>query len=179
MIMNDCDRILQQLNDYLDGAADVDVDGLRHQARADRDCLSLFDALLEVHALFAAAPMARTEHDFAVSVTAALVRRERRQKLALAGVIVLGALTMLLPLLTLVWMGVAFLLQPGIFSRLITGVLAFISDAAAIAMAMLTAVGQLPPAARLALFTALSLSFLLLALASANRAHPELIRASN
>ena len=179
MIMNDCDRILQQLNDYLDGAADVDVDGLRHQARADRDCLSVFDALLEVHALFAAAPMARTEHDFAASVTAALARRERRQKLALVGVISLGALTMLLPLLTLVWMGVAFALQPDIFSQLITSILSFVSEATAIVMATLTAMGQLPPVARLSLFTALSLSFLLLALASANRTHPELIRASN
>jgi len=176
--MNDCDRIIQKLNAYLDGALDVDLGTLRRQAQHDDNCLSVFEAMLNMHALFNAAPMALSERHFAASVTAELARRERRQKWALIAVIALGALTVLLPLLPLVWAGIAFLLQPELLSQIITTTLTFLSDATAIVIALLTAANQLPLIARIGLSTAFALGFLLVALAAANRTHPELIQTS-
>ena len=173
--MNDCDRILQQLNAYLDGANDVDVRALHQQAATDSDCLAVFETLLQIHELFTDAPMVSSNLDFATSVTKELTRLARRQRLALAGVVLLGILTFLLPLLSLVWIGAAILLEPSWLSQLITTTLTFISDIAAMFMAIFTAMNQLPPVARLSLFTILAISLLILALASANRAHPELV----
>ena len=177
--MIDCDSILEQLNDHFDGVARVDVDALRRQAAADRDCLSMFDALMDVHALFAAAPMALSHRDFATSVIHELARRKRKQPWTAMGLLLLGALILLLPLLTLAWAGAAFLLRPGLVSQLISNALSLVGHVIAYVVALLSAFQHLPPIVILTLTALFSLSFLLLALASADRVHPEFVRASS
>ncbi len=177
--MIDCDSILEQLNDHFDGVARVDVDALRQRAAADRDCLAMFDALMDVHALFTTAPMAHSSRDFATSVIHELARRKRRQRWAAMGVILLGAITLLLPLLTLAWAGAAFLLQPGLVSQLISNALSLAGRVVAFVVALLSAFQHLPPGVILTLTALFSLSALLLALASAYRVHPEFVRASS
>jgi len=177
--MTDCNHILQQLNDHFDGVARLNLEALRRQAAADPDCLTMFDALVQVHALFESAPMVVSSRDFAASVTSELAWRRRKQRWALAGVVALGALTLLLPILTLIWAGAVVLFQPSLVSQLISNALGLLSDIATYAVALLTALQHLPAGLTLGLMTILSLSLLLLALASANRFHPELLTPSH
>ncbi len=173
--MKDCDRLLQQLSNYLDGHSDgIDLIALRRQAEADVDCLALFESMLEAHALFSAAPMVNSSRDVSQSVTTVLRRQQRRERLALLLVLSLGALTAFIPIALLIWAGMAFWIDPNIMSPMIHSVVAFLSQTTTLIIALLSAIQHLPPWAIMSLFTLFSLSFLLMALALANQRQPEL-----
>ncbi len=175
--MQDCDRLLQQLSEYLDGRSDAtDLAMLRRQAEASgKDCLAMFEAMLDAHALFSIAPMATSPRDFSQTVTAALHRQHRREMVAMASVLFLGVLTAFIPLALLLWAGVAFWLDPGILSPLIHGAVSLLSMTTTWIIAFVTAIQHLPTWAIMSLFTLFSLSFLLMALALANQRQPDLV----
>ncbi len=174
MIMTNCDTLLQQLNDYLDGIAPAtDVEALRQQARSDRHCLQAFEAMLQVHALFSAAPMATTARDFSVSVTRELLWRQRRDKAILAGILTAGILILLAPLLLIGWAGVATLLQPELLHGAISWMVSAVNQVAVYWTATMILLQHMPSWLILGASTFVSLSFLLLALMLVMQKAPE------
>jgi hypothetical protein len=172
--MYDCDSILNQLSDYLDGQApDTDVNALRQQARSDRNCLSAFEAMLHVHALFSAAPVAASTRDFSVSVTRELMWRQRRDMALLGGILLMGVLTLIAPLLILIWVGVATMVQPGLWQSVVSWAVNGIGQLASYGVALMNLLQHTPDWAIISFSTFVSLSFLLLALAAVMQKAPE------
>ena len=172
--MFDCDVILQQLNDYLDDTAPgADLDALRQQARYDRHCLQAFEAMLQVHALFSAAPMATTARDFSVSVARELLWRQRRDKAVLAGILAVAILTLMTPLLIIGWTGAVALLQPDLLQGALSWTIDAINQLALYGAATLTLIQHLPDWFIVSISTFVSLSFLLLALVLVMQKAPE------
>jgi len=172
--MHDCDAILQRFSDYLDGQLpETALTRLRHEAAALPDCLATLDAMLSVHQALKSAPMAESARDFSLSVTQELAWRQRRDKLFLGGVLFLVALTMLAPLLLVLWAGLAAVLEPGLIQTAISSAISFISAAATYGAAIIAVLQHMPQWAMIAFSTFFSLSFLLLALALAMKKAPE------
>ncbi len=177
--MIDCDVILQRLSQYLDGeSCDDKLNALRQEAAPRPDCLAMLDAMLWVHRSLAIAPMAETRRDFSVTVTQELARRQRRDKILLGGILTLGALIALAPLLLVAWGGLAAMLQPGLLQHGVSWAVDMISNAAAYGIAALAVIRRLPQWALVSISTFLSLSFLLLALALVMQKAPEQLRIS-
>ena len=173
-MMYDCDSILNQLSEYLDGyARETDLDALRQQARADRNCLTAFEAMLQVHALFSSAPVAASARDFSVAVTRELLWRQRRDKAVLGGILLVGVLTLLAPVLMMTWAGIAAVLQPNLLQGALSWGIDFISQIAAYGVAVLNVMQHMPAWMTISITTFISLSFLLLALAIVMQKAPE------
>jgi len=172
--MHNCDSILQRFSDYLDGQLpETALTRLRQDAAALPDCLAALDAMLWVHQTLKSEPMAESARDFSRSVTRELAWRQRRDKLFLGGLLFLIALTMLAPLLFLLWAGLAAVLEPGLIQAAISGVISFISTTATYGVAIISVMQHMPQWALVAFSTFFSLSFLLLALAMALKKAPE------
>ncbi len=175
MTMHDCESLLEQLSDYLDGLlTEAQFQALQQRAR-QTPCYPVFQAMLDVHTSLLAAPMIEPSHDLSHAVVAELDQRAWRERLVVAAVLGLGILAILTPLLLITWLGAALYLDPSLFPRLISWMGSGLGDLVAYGIAILTAWQHLPGWVLAPLFTFLSLSLLLISLAIASKKHPELV----
>ena len=178
--MYDCNELLQRLSQYLDGdlpAEELAV--LQLQAQEQPECQSMFEAMMWVHRSLEAAPMVEPSRDFAVSVTRELAWRQRRDKAILAAVLGLGILTIISPLLILLWAGAITMLEPDFLSSVISWGVSFIGNIATYGIAIISLFQHLPQWSIIIFSLAASISFLLLALTIVMQKSPELLFAPN
>lgn len=175
-----CDQLIQRLNQYLDGdLPPAELHKIRQEAEINPECTNILETMIWAHDAFAHASMVEPSLGFSQSVTQILKRQQRRDKIFLGGVLFVISVTMLAPVLLLLWTGVIVTFQPGIIHAAVSVTLSTLSTIATYVAASLSVISHIPQWSILTLSTLLSASLLLLALALAMTKDPHMLLLPN